>query len=147
MCCTALRIGQLAELQWQDVRLDERRLVLPAGICRKSRVEEVHPLHGLAVERLLVIRSHAGLVFHLWPQPHARQTIYRELHRLQDLAGVRRFGFHDIRRHVLTDIARVSPAAAQLAAGHASYETTKRYQDLEILAEAVGDLSVFRAMG
>lgn len=71
---------------------------------------------------------------------YSKSTIYRQLERLRNLAGAAHWTFHDLRRAALTELAAVSPAASQLAAGHASCETTKLYHDVRLLAEAVDRL-------
>lgn len=139
--CTALRIGQLTEAPMSALLLDKALLLLPASICRKSRTEEPHPLHPLAVRELLKIRGRRELLFPFYGVgSHAKTTIYKELHRLQRLAGVESFGFHDIRRSTITALSAVSPAAAQLAAGHSSYKTTQIYQGIGLLSDAVAAL-------
>jgi len=140
---TSLRIGQLVETPMSAVHFDEQLLVLPAGICRKSKTEEPHPLHPFAMRMLVAIRGDRERLFPFFPKPHSKTTIYHEAHRLQDLAGVPHFGFHGMRRSTLTALSAISPAAGQLAAGHSSYETTKLYQDLELLQHAVSQLTLF----
>lgn len=143
MCSTSLRIGQLVSTPMDAVKWDEGLLILPAHVCRKSKTEEPKPLHPFALQRLLAIRGTRERLFPFWPRPHSKRTIYLELHRLQTLAGVPHFAFHGMRRYVLTYLSQLSPAAAQLAAGHSSYETTKIYQDLELLETAVNQMTLF----
>lgn len=145
--CTALRIGQLVEAPMDSLLLDKSLLILPAGICRKSRTEEPHPLHPLAVRELLKVRGRRELLFPFYGEgTHSKTTIYNELHRLQELAGVERFGFHDIRRGTITALSAVSPAAAQLAAGHSSYKTTQIYQGIGLLSDAVATLPLMEQL-
>jgi len=136
ICSTSLRIGQLCAAPTSALQLDQRLLVLPAGVCKKSKREEPHPLNDRAVADLMAIRSPRELLFPLL-EVHSKTTIYGELHRLQELAGVPRFGFHDLRARVITELSAIAPAAAQLAAGHAAYKTTQRYQLLDLLGRAV----------
>lgn len=146
ICSTALRVGQLNSTPTSALLWDQQMLVLPAQVCLKSKVEEPHPLHLSAIRDLIAIRGKRMRLFPLWAiagdssVSHSKTTIYAELHRLQKLAGLPRFGFHGIRRTIVTELSSVSPAAAQLAAGHASYQTTQRYQDLQILASALDHL-------
>lgn len=149
ICSTSLRIGQLNATPMASLHLPQRLLILPDSICQKSKTEEPHPLHSLAVRELLAIRGERRRLFPLWKlRPtdtdtrHSKNTIYAEAHRLQRLAGVDPFGFHDLRAAVLTKLSAISPAAAQLAAGHSAYATTQLYQRVELLTEAVDQLDL-----
>lgn len=139
MRATSLRYGQLVALPWSAVFLAERLIVLPERLCRKSAADEPHPLTAEAVRYLLPLRVGRERVFDF--RRHDKSIIYKELHRLQRLAGAGEdWAFHDVRRMTITELSRRSPAAAQLAAGHSAYATTQLYQDIELLADAVDHL-------
>lgn len=155
---TTIRVGQLNATPTDAFDLAGRRLILPADVCTKSKTEEIKPLHAVAVARLVAIRTDRPRLFPLWSAtpatrrtgrreravaPHSKTAIYNELRRLQKSAGVAPFGFHSMRRFAITALSAVSPAAAQLAAGHSSYQTTQLYQGLELLDDAVSTLSIF----
>lgn len=147
MVSTSLRIGQCVQLPTAAVDWSDRMLIAPAEICRKSKSDEPKPLHAAAITAMLATKPKSReLLLPFFPRPHAKTTIYDELHRLQRIAAVPRFGFHAIRRHVITTLSEISPAAAQLAAGHSSYQTTKGYQDVRILRDAVDAMPIFDRM-
>jgi len=147
MVSTSLRIGQCVQLPTAAVDWSDRLLIAPAEICRKSKSDEPKPLHAAAITALLATKPKSrDLLLPFFPKPHAKTTIYDELHRLQRIAAVPRFGFHAIRRHVITTLSEISPAAAKLAAGHSSYATTQIYQDVRILREAVNNMPIFDRM-
>jgi len=147
--CTSLRIGQCSQIPLAAVRWSESMVILPHEICRKSKKDEPKPLHPFALEMLEKVQPKSKsvqrqLLFPLFPKPHAKTTIYAELHRLQDLAEVEPFGFHAIRANCITSLSLSDPAAAQFAAGHSSYQTTQIYQKVRLLSEAQARLPVFR---
>ena len=150
MCSTSLRIGQLMAVPYAAMVWDptEPELRFSAEFCRKSKSDERHPLVQVAFRDLLAIRGDRQLLF---PAPHSKTTIYDEFHRLEKLAGFepqKGIAFHGLRRRILTDLAKLSPTAAQLAAGHQSYRTTiEHYIGVEALAEAVNRLEIFKKLG
>lgn len=144
--CTSLRFSQLERLRWENIDFKARLAVLPAEICRKSKRDEAKPLSDQVIATLMPLRGTGARVFPFYQ--HAKTSIYDELHRLQKLAGLSSFGFHDIRRAVLTEMSEVAPAAAQLAGGHASYTTTQVYQyAMRLLKKAVDQQRPLGASG
>ena len=148
ICCTSLRIGQLTRVPYAAMAWDPSKpeLRLSAKTCRKSKSDETHPLHAVAFRDLLAIRGDRELLFPAWPKPHSKTTIYREFHRLESLAGYQPqdgIAFHGIRRHILTELGKISATAAQLAAGHQSYQTTiSHYIGIDALAVAIDKLAL-----
>lgn len=149
ICCTTLRVGQLIRVPMSAVNWDPARpeLRLQSGICRKSRCDETKPLHPVAFKHLLAIRGDRELLFPAWPEPYCKKTVYDEFHRLEVLAGFtpsEGVAFHGIRRMSLTELAQISSTAAQMAAGHQSFQTTlNHYIGMDALRSAVGQLSIF----
>lgn len=143
--CTSLRIGQCAAIPMAAVRWRESMLLLPHEICRKSKRDEPKPVHPFVLKLLMRVRGTRELLFPLF-ETHSKKTIYDELHRLQDLAGVSSFGFHAVRAITITSLSEISPAAAQFAAGHASYQTTQTYQKVRLLSAAMEKLTIFDAL-
>lgn len=137
---TTLRIGQCLALPWSAIDLGQRLMVLPAAICRKSKKNEPHPITAPVVEALMKLRGETSPLVFGALAAHSRTAIWEQLHRLQTYVGVSQFGFHDIRRAVINEIAERSPAAAQLAAGHGSYKTTMLYQNVAKLMAVVEGL-------
>lgn len=150
ICSTSLRYGQLAVMPMSCVVWAPAQplLRLPAEVCRKSKSDESHPLHPIAFRDLLAIRGDRELLF---GHPHSKTTIYAEFHRLEQLAGCETthgVAFHGIRRRVLTELGKISPTAAQLAAGHQAYSTTiEHYIGGEVLEAAVRQLDLFSKLG
>jgi integrase len=138
ICCTSIRVGQATACPMDAIDWKNRTLTLPPECSRKSLREECHPLHPVAIRDLLVIRGDREKLF---PQPHAKTALYKQLYRLQTKAEIpeeRQFAFHCLRRTAITLIAKQSSAAAQMAAGHASFKTTvNHYLCQDVLSEAV----------
>lgn len=146
MMCTALRKGQCWKLPWSAVDLARRLIILPESLCRKSKNEEPHPLSIEAVELLLPLRGQRALVFPFLAC--CSSTIYDDLRRVQKAIGVtNRWQFHAVRRTSITALSRLSPALAQLQAGHEAYTTTMLYQGVEELGEVVNQLPSLRVSG
>lgn len=149
ICSTSLRIGQLVRLPYAAVVWDPQspELRLTADVCRKSKADETKPLHPVAFRDLLAMRGERELLFPAWPRPHSKTTIYHEFHRLELLAGFvpqQGVALHGVRRFVLTELGIISPTAAQIAAGHESYQTTiEHYIGVGALDRAVRQLTVF----
>lgn len=143
---TALRRSQLFRLEASSVDFSESRLHVPAEVSRKSRRDSWLPIAPIAVRDLLVIRGERDLLF---PQPHAWTAIYDQLHLIQATAGVpasRRFGFHAMRRLVLTELAAANGVAATKLAGHRNVSTTaNHYAASTVLRDAINALSIWRA--
>lgn len=144
---TALRLSQLRRLYWRDVDWAGRRVIATAETSRKSRRDSWLPLTELAFRNLLTIRrSDSDLIF---PWPHSPGVIFRHLRMLQKAAGIDSrlyFGWHGLRRLVLTEVTRSNAIAATQLAGHARLETTARhYVPREQLRETVEALDIWRA--
>ncbi|RCS41535.1 site-specific integrase [Bremerella cremea] len=143
--CTSLRIGQCSQIPMNAVKWDRMQIVLPYEICRKSKKDEPKPVHSFVMQLLMRIRGPRELLFPIFEE-HSKKTIYDELHRLQDLAGVPHFGFHAVRASAITSLSEISGEAAQFAAGHASMRTTRIYQKVRLLSQAQEKLTIFDAL-
>jgi integrase/transposase len=138
---TGLRLGTLRKLRFEWIDWQAQRLVIP-GAALKNRIGQVVPLNETVVRHLDAIRSSRPLVF---PWPHVKRHFFRELHRLQTVAGVpkaQHFGTHDLRRTLATMLWGVSPQAAQAALGHQSLAITRTHYAATsgIVAQAIRDL-------
>ncbi len=142
MLCTSLRIGQCAAIPMNTVRWNRMQIFLPHEICRKSKKDEPKPIHPFAMQLLLRIRGPRELLFPLFVE-RSKKTLYDELHRLQEIAGVSNFGFHAIRANALTSLSEINAEAAQFAAGHSSMRTTRIYQKVRLLQSAQEKLTIF----
>jgi len=79
------------------------------------------------MEHLRKIRTDRELVF---PWPWRREAFYRQLHLLENAAGIPRedhFGLHNLRKTLATTLWADSPQASQLALGHAGSDVTIRH--------------------
>ncbi|MEW4564246.1 tyrosine-type recombinase/integrase [Bremerella sp. JC770] len=95
-----LRIGEILDLKWQWVSLDQKTLILPT---QKNKAFTTLPMGDRAVALLRAIQDYGENVFPLG-QSH-RKTIYDEFYALQRRAGVERQCLNAIRDegHVCTD--------------------------------------------
>lgn len=144
---TALRLSQLRRLRWQDVDWNGKRIIATAETSRKSRRDSWLPLTDMAFRDLLTIRrSDSELIF---PWPHSSNVIFKHLKMLQKASGIDSrfyFGWHGLRRLVLTEVTRANAIAATQLAGHARMETTARhYVPREQLRETVEGLGIWKA--
>ena len=144
---TALRLSQLRRLRWCDIDWENRRVIATAETSRKSRRDSWLPLTDMASRDLLTIRqSDSELIF---PWPHSSTVIWSHLKRIQKAAGIdsrNYFGWHGIRRLVLSEITRTNAIAATQLAGHSRMETTARhYVPREQLRQTVEGLTIWRA--
>jgi integrase/transposase len=145
---TGLRLGTLRKLRFEWIDWQAQRLMIP-GDALKNRIGQVVPLNETVVRHLETIRSSRALIF---PWPHNKRHFYRELHRLQTVAGMPRpqhFGTHDLRRTLATMLWGVSPQAAQAALGHQSLAITRTHYAATsgIVAQAIRDLPQPAAFG
>ena len=111
----------MEHVDWQ-----KRLIIIPAKHL-KSRRPQIVCLSRVAIDHLRTIRTSRELVF---PWPHGDVPFYRELHRLQTLAGIKRsdqFGLHRIRKTTATLLWESNPQAAQLALGHSTDRVTRAY--------------------
>lgn len=141
----ALRIGTLLQLEWTHIQgalltvEDSAR-----GLCKCDEGEEKE-LHVNILAALDRIRSPRRLVFE-WP--HCQRHLWRCLDRLQQAAGIpleRRkwMKFHGIRKRHGTQMALLSPLAAQLSLNHAVGSATMQQHYVshaEITAKSIHQL-------
>lgn len=151
---TGLRIGTMRVLEWEDVDLAGRNLVI-AGNKLKAKRAEVFPLNDTAMACLEAVKngddSPKGLVFR---GVRNEWRFYNSLHVLQYEAGLPRsehFGLHDLRKTWATKLWEHSPAAAQLALGHSDMSTTAKHyvnrRKIEAMANKVPTVDPFKARG
>lgn len=154
--CTGARRSELFHLTWDDVNFERREIRLWS---RKSR-------DGSPKERFLPMNDRLWAALRwLWDRrpypndPHVFVDDHRGpntgkpytsrqhfMERLCVRAGVRRFGFHALRRYVasmLSDRYKVSTVSIQRVLGHEHLSTTDRYiqniaSDLREVMEKLG---------
>lgn len=143
---TTLRIGQIAAIPYDAVDWEEGTIVLSHAICRKSKKDEPKPIPPIVMSLLRRIQGRREMLLPLFPLPHSKTTIYDELHRLRAIAEVPHFAFHDMRATAITSLSFISEAAAQYAAGHSAYSTTRGYQKVRLLKKAQDQLPLWDLM-
>lgn len=136
MYASAIRRQEIVDLNLTDLDIEEGRINI-AGKGSKERVVFLEPGAVQAVRNWLVYRGHqSGSLFvrvtksgklvyrHLTPQ-----AVYYMLKNRQTLAGMEAFTPHDLRRTSITDLltAKVDVLTVSNIAGHASADTTRRY--------------------
>lgn len=140
---TGWRVGQVLDLRRSDLDLLAGTAVARAiAEGNKAKEDRLVKLHPLAVEHL---RRLPGFTAEVFPWPHDRRTLSAELERLCKLAGVPKYGFHNLRKGFGTlNAPRLGPTELQHLMQHASLATTQKYYVNPLAAqdEAVGKLYV-----
>jgi len=124
---TAFRRSALLSIRWAGIDLAAAEITLTAD-NDKAWTERRKPLHTVAVEHLLRIRTTDAQVF---PWPYSMKTLYRQWHRIQSKAGIKpgnHIGLHDLKRTAGTLAAETaSPWAVQRFLDHSSLATSQHY--------------------
>ena len=125
---TGCRRGSLLALLQADVEWEARQIRLEAD-DDKAGEERLKPISLLLMQHLFRIRTDHALMF---PFPHSPTTWYRQWHRLQDAAGLRReshIKFHQLKAACGTALARAggSPWAIQQRLDHSTLRTSRFY--------------------
>ena len=152
MFMTGWRSVEIFRLLWENVDLDKGTIFSPAE-HQKGRRDELIPIHPVVVEHLTRIKHPRPQVFEMWKKngkgrmggaSQIAKARYKQLHQIQDAAGLRRFGFHDFRRGFATENAQnLTPSEMQKLMKHRSFKTTMKYMQMgERLEEPVKKLTV-----
>lgn len=138
---TGWRKGEILSLLWEDIDLDNGR-VMTRGEDNKGGRDEWTPLHPLVIEHVSALKSFSREVFS-WP--HGDRLIWDQFHAIQKHAGISLpcsakhehseschfYGFHDLRRAFATVTAKkIDAKVLQSLMRHKSYSTTLRYIDM-----------------
>lgn len=133
---TAMRQGEILNLAWKDVDIEQKMALLRETKNGEARAvplssDAVTILRGLPVDI-------KGLVF-----PMPRRTLYSAFSRACGRAGIAGLTFHDLRHEALSRLAeRGDFTVLELAAvsGHKTLQMLKRYTHLQAtkLAEKMG---------
>lgn len=141
---TALRISQMFALQWGDLYLGRKLLVVRSRPATKSYRPQVYGLSEETCQALARIRGTNGSpekpVF-AWPDwPQSRRdffSVFRYLCYSAEIPAPHNAGLqltHRLRRSSITAAASVSLEAARKQAGHSRVETTvQHYVDPRLL--------------
>jgi integrase len=124
---TAMRQGEMLNLHWEDIDLENRIAQLKET---KNGEERAVPLSTGAIKVLRAIPVHlSGRVF-----PIDRMTLYKAFERACARAGIVDLTFHDLRHEALSILAeRGDLSVLELAAvsGHKTLQVLKRYTHIQ----------------
>ena len=149
---TGMRIGELLALDWKDVDMASRQLVVRHSVSggvlgpTKSYQERPIPLHDAAMAMLESLPSREGRVFVDWKgRPLTYATAVCRLQKPCERVGLRQVRWHALRHTFASTLAmrNVPVNAIQGLLGHESVMTTMRYAHTNqfSLAEAVAKLN------
>lgn len=127
---TAMRQGELLQLEWCDIDFKRNLAMLRDPDKIKNQEPRAVPLSELAVSTLKVASSQeGGAVF-----PVERMTLYHAFMYACQRAKIKDFTFHDLRHEALSRLAeRGDFSVLEMAAvsGHKTLQMLKRYTHLQ----------------
>lgn len=134
---TAMRLGELLELEWKNIDLGRRVALLPK--TKNGEAREV-PLSSIAVRILEKLpRSVSDRVFWQWVRPDSVDSAWRRVLKKSDIQN---FRFHDLRHEATSRLFEKSlnPMEVSAITGHKTLQMLKRYTHLraEDLARKLG---------
>ena len=122
---TAMRLGELLDLTWENINYSKREAFLPE--TKNSDPRHV-PLTRKAIETLRSIerKQDENRVFYSWKNVHSFQHCWQ---RLTKRAGIKGLRFHDLRHETASRFAESGMDVMRIAAitGHRSLQMLKRY--------------------
>ena len=146
---TTMRGCGLKGLQWQDVNLLDRTLMVWRG--KTTAGERVIPLNADAMAAILELYHRAQAVggtepdHYVFPacengriDPTRAQKTWRSAWRsLRKAAGLPTLRFHDLRHHAITELAesQASELTIMAIAGHVSHRMLERYSHVRLEAK------------
>jgi len=152
---TGLRLGELLALRWEDVHLDDRRLVVHRALSdrtegpTKSWQARFLPMADPAAEAFARLAQREDFVAHddyvfcsRLGRPLDGSALRRRFKRAAAAAGLRELRFHALRHGAGSLIARESdPRWVQGFLGHSKLTTTARYLHAKARPEDVARLN------
>jgi integrase len=130
---TGLRRGELVNLEWDDIDLDEGtiRVRCKEGYRTKSGKNRSVPLVAEVVSALRELRGESGegYVFGVGRARRWRNTLSRPFAKIVRRAGIEPCTVHDMRKTFVSHLANAgeNEAVVQKLAGHASMATTLKH--------------------
>ena len=122
---TAMRLGEILSLEWDNIRFEQREAFLPHTKNGKTRKV---PLTSVAVETLRSVERKEGedRVFYWWCGP---ESVHNMWARLIKRAGIFDLRFHDLRHEATSRFAEAGMDILRISAitGHSSLQMLKRY--------------------
>ena len=147
---TGLRVQELCDLTWHDVRLSERKGTLTVRSGKGGKRRQV-PLNQSARSALLALghQEHAGQRAHIFAGqrgPLTPRGVQNLLSKYATVARLESVSPHTLRHTFCKNLVDAGVGLEKVAAlaGHESLETTRRYcepslQDLERVVELIGE--------
>jgi integrase len=139
--CTGARRGEIASLEWGDVDLTRRVVVLQGT---KNGTTRSIPLSGPALDALKArykVRSFGSKLVFPGADPQIPVDLTKPWHTAMRRAEIVGFRFHDLRHSAASYLAMDGASALEIAAilGHKTLQMTKRYSHLSVdhLAEVM----------
>jgi integrase len=136
---TGMRFGEIRNLEWKNVNLERREIILRADQT-KTEMPRVVPLRDDAIDALREMQSTSHpddkYVFQS-RQPNGRKKghlmeLRKAFRQLVKQAGIANFKGHDMRHTFASYLAQAGESLLSIAdlCGHADIETTRRYAHL-----------------
>ena len=125
---TAERVGALLAVEWRDVDLAERAILLRAENRKGAHQDLLRPISPITAGWLAELRRDAGDRRLVWRWDRTPTHLWAHFKSICKRAGVQPRGYHGLRRAAASYIAAaggLSEAAAAL--GHASASTTQAH--------------------
>ena len=118
LCFTAQRLGEVAEMQWSELDLERSLWTIPGDRTKNGKAHFVH----LSNQAKLILETTPRLgpfVFTMNGEAPFR-GFYKAKHRLDGISGVTEWRLHDIRRTVITGLAKlgIAPHVADKVLNH-----------------------------
>lgn len=125
---TAERVGALLAVEWRDVDLEERTILLRAETRKGGHQDLLRPISHETCHWLAQLRRDAGDRRLVWRWDRSPTHLWCHLRRICKRAGVQCRGYHGLRRAAASYIAAAAGLGEAAAAlGHASPSTTKSH--------------------
>ncbi len=121
---TAMRIGEMLSLTWENIRWERRQAFLPET---KNGEERRVPLSKRATAALQSLGpKETGKVITKWKNSHSFVRPWQKLTRQAGITGLR---FHDLRHEAASRMAEKGMSILMISAvtGHKSFQMLKRY--------------------
>ncbi|MDD3284207.1 MAG: site-specific integrase [Patescibacteria group bacterium] len=149
---TGLRFGELAVLDWSDVDLKNKKIIIRRSITRgligstKSNKIRYIPLAPQLLDMLEARSIKTGLVFpNVNGKSYTSNLALNKLHSACQLSGLRKIGWHNLRHTFASHLVQrgISILVVKELLGHSDVKTTMRYSHLGPLAtvDAIRSLS------
>ncbi len=153
---TGLRQGELLGLQWADINVEKRFLMVRHNYFRgrmgspKSNKKRIVPLNPSTMDALLELKRHPNgfVFFDEKGNPLTDQKCKWPMIRACRVAGLRQISWHVLRHTFASHLVQngVSIMVVQKYLGHADVRTTQRYSHLnpDLDHSAVDSLPSYR---